>query len=368
MAVTANSKHRLRGRRVQLAPGRSATNPDSVRRAEVHDQTRRHRGGGSNRVVPGIGDVQVAFRIHRDTLGAVESVPILAPDTPWAARNRRHHTAGRNLPDRMVVGVGDIQCPGVVHRNGLRLTETRGAARAIIRPEQPGRPASVVTTPPAVIFRIVWLLVSATYTLPAALTATPGGKLNRAVLPVPSMFPALPRQTRERRNDAAGCNLPDRVIVGSATYRYRCCLLPFLEGPESRGAARSVSASRRRPARPASVVTTPAAVIVRIVFLPSATYTVPPLSTAIPSGKLNRAALPVPSLLPGLFARPANVVTSPAAVTLRIVELSGPRRRRCRSHRLRRPWDTQNAPSVQFHRRRPDSRRSLPAWSPHRLA
>ena len=75
------------------------------------------------------------------------------------------------------------------------------------------------------------------------------------------------------------------------------------------------------PSPPASVVTTPAGVIVRILPTPSATYTVPTLSTAIPWGELNRAALPVPSVPPAVFARPANVVTLPTGVTLRIVWL-----------------------------------------------
>ena len=36
-------------------------------------------------------------------------------------------------------------------------------------------PANVVTTPADVIFRMRWLLVSATYTVPLASTATPYG-------------------------------------------------------------------------------------------------------------------------------------------------------------------------------------------------
>src|ERR1019366_3318022 len=60
-----------------------------------------------------------------------------------------------------------------------------------------------------------------------------------------------------------------------------------------------------------------------MVLLPlSATNTLPALSTATPQGYLNRAALPVPSALPEVPARPASVVTTPAGVTFRIVQLT----------------------------------------------
>ena len=45
------------------------------------------------------------------------------------------------------------------------------------------------------------------------------------------------------------------------------------------------------------------------------------LSTATPAGLLNRAAVPMPSALPFCPALPARVVTDPAGLTLRIVEL-----------------------------------------------
>ena len=50
----------------------------------------------------------------------------------------------------------------------------------------------------------------------------------------------------------------------------------------------------------------------------------PVLFAVIPQGLLNRAALPVPSALPGLIASPPNVVTTPAGVTWRIVPLVNP--------------------------------------------
>ena len=60
---------------------------------------------------------------------------------------------------------------------------------------------------------------------------------------------------------------------------------------------------------PAKVDTTPAGVILRIRWLNlSAAYTVPPVSTAKPSGQLNFAAVPVPSANPETPA-PASVET-----------------------------------------------------------
>ena len=91
--------------------------------------------------------------------------------------------------------------------------------------------------------------------MPAAPTATPEGKLKLAAAPVPSALPEVPP--------------------------------------------------------PASVVTTPAGEIWRILWLPeSATVTVPSVPTATPNGALKLAAAPVPSALPAAFAaEPAHVAT-----------------------------------------------------------
>src|SRR5205085_217234 len=71
------------------------------------------------------------------------------------------------------------------------------------------------------------------------------------------------------------------------------------------------------------VVTSPLGVTLRIRWLPqSATYSVPAPSTARPQGDEKRALPPVPSALPGAPGLPARVVTSPAGVILRIVWLS----------------------------------------------
>jgi hypothetical protein len=91
-------------------------------------------------------------------------------------------------------------------------------------------PASVVTTPPGVSLRMRWLFLSATMTLPLLSTATPEGSMNKAPAPAPSENPYDPP--------------------------------------------------------PASVVTTPPGVTLRMRWLlESATMTLPLLSTATPVGK-----------------------------------------------------------------------------------
>src|SRR5262245_40069127 len=107
-------------------------------------------------------------------------------------------------------------------------------------PVLPASPASVVTTPPGLILRMVWLPESATHTVHDKSSWTHAGHSNRAVLPLPPVPSVLP------------------VL----------------------------------PACPASVVTTPAGLILRMVWLPmSATYTLSDESTATPEGKKNRAVL-----------------------------------------------------------------------------
>lgn len=72
------------------------------------------------------------------------------------------------------------------------------------------------------------------------------------------------------------------------------------------------------PAPPARVVTTADEVSIRITYpLRSATYIVPVLSVAILYGFTNEAAVPVPSMVLDP-PDPANVVTPPSGVILRI--------------------------------------------------
>src|SRR3954466_4133805 len=59
-------------------------------------------------------------------------------------------------------------------------------------PTHPGQPAIVVTTAPAVIFRIVLLPVSATYNVPVLSTVMADGPPNRAAAPVASVDPNCP--------------------------------------------------------------------------------------------------------------------------------------------------------------------------------
>ena len=131
-------------------------------------------------------------------------------------------------------------------------------------------PAYVVTTPSPVILRIVELLASVTYRLPAESTTIPVGFENSAALPVPSWVPRL---------------------LGE----------------------------------PATVVTTPAEVILRMVALPvSQTKTEFEASRAIPVGALNKAAVPVPSAEPAAPLFPANtlIVLSEAITLMQLFAVS----------------------------------------------
>ena len=70
--------------------------------------------------------------------------------------------------------------------------------------------------------------------------------------------------------------------------------------------------TRAESGKPASVVTTPAEVILRMQLLfVSVTYKLLAESVVIPNGKLKRAAEPVPSKYPGTPGEPAKSVTFP---------------------------------------------------------
>src|SRR5262245_306044 len=138
---------------------------------------------------------------------------------------------------------------------------------ASVEPVEFASPATVDTTPPGVILRIVWLNVSATYRLPALSTATSSGWLNCAIVPAPSVDP----------------------------------------GEE---------------ATPATVVTTPAAEILRTLCSDvSDTYRLPPASIVMPRGRPNRAALSEPSVFPNCRASPAYVDTKPVELIRRTTRL-----------------------------------------------
>ena len=126
-------------------------------------------------------------------------------------------------------------------------------------------PTYVLTVPPELILRITLLSWSATKTLPPASTATYCGKLNRASVPGPSLYPP-PAQA---------------------------------------------------PPLPASVLTNPSVIFRMRWFCMSATYTLPFKSTATPRGSLNCAAAPRPSASPAT-PLPASVLTEPPEVIFRM--------------------------------------------------
>src|SRR5215831_16058982 len=139
--------------------------------------------------------------------------------------------------------------------------------------------------------------------------ATPTGLLNCAA-PPPARVVTTP----------AGVILRMVLFPESATYKFAAVSVATPAGPENAAAAPLPSALPETPAVPASVVTTPAGVILRIVLFPgSATYKFPAVSVATPAGPENAAAAPLPSALPKTPAVPASVVTTPAGVILRIV-------------------------------------------------
>src|SRR3569833_1112062 len=81
-----------------------------------------------------------------------------------------------------------------------------------------------------------------------------------------------------------------------------------------------LSALPEWPNDPANVVTTPIGVILRIAWFElSATYTLLPASTTTPEGNRNLAALPVPSTAPATPGDPARVVTTPEGEIFRMV-------------------------------------------------
>src|SRR3970282_2979814 len=91
------------------------------------------------------------------------------------------------------------------------------------------------------------------------------------------------------------------------------------QGDEKRAAVPAPSVVPGMPSMlPATVVTAPVEMtILRILLLPlSATYALMP-SVAIPRGLLNRAAVPLASVTPHApVVLPASVLTSPVAMTI----------------------------------------------------
>src|SRR5262245_52855791 len=179
--------------------------------------------------------------------------------------------------------------------------------------------------------RMVLFPASVTQMLPATSTAMPAGALKRAMEFVPLALPADPARPATVVTTQL---VPEGVILRivlfvCATKRVAELFNAMATGPEKRAPLLVPSALPAVPARPAQVVTTqlvPTVVTFRIVLLyVSATYTLPALSTAAPYGVLKRALAFVPSLVPGKERpAPATIVTTqfvPCGVTFRIALL-----------------------------------------------
>ena len=90
----------------------------------------------------------------------------------------------------------------------------------------------------------------------------------------------------------------------------------------------------------------------------------PTLSTASPVGRLKLAAVPVPSALPNTFAVPASVVTAPAAVILRIVLLPVSATYTLPAPSTATPNGRWKVAAVPVPSALPPDPRGRPAWSP----
>src|SRR6267142_991245 len=152
--------------------------------------------------------------------------------------------------------------------------------------------------------------ISATFTLPTASVATPNGRLKLAAAPTPSVLPPAPADPANVLTTPAGVILRMVLLYVSDTYTLPALSVATPDGNLKLAAVPVPSALPATPADPASVLTAPAGVITRIVWLyVSATYTLPAPSIAAPHGVLKRAAAPLPSALPVNPADPASVLT-----------------------------------------------------------
>src|SRR3954447_25144065 len=108
-----------------------------------------------------------------------------------------------------------------------------------------------------------------------------------------------------------------RLLFASATKTLPDESTAMPEGPLN---SADVPVALIMPAKPspANVVTTPAGVILRMrLFAPSARYMLPELSKSKPLGPLNLALVPVASTQP--LVDPANVETTPVAPAATLV-------------------------------------------------
>ena len=131
-------------------------------------------------------------------------------------------------------------------------------------PDDEAWPARVETTPSGEIRRIVALLESATSTLPELSTATACGPLNRAVAASPSALPQEPARPARVVTTPAGVTLRIAQFTWSATTRSPDASRAIPLGKANRAFAPVPSAVPRTPTRPAIVEADPSGAMRRM--------------------------------------------------------------------------------------------------------
>ena len=92
----------------------------------------------ANRIVAPICDVDRAGAVRRYASGAIEPrgvarAVLVAPGEIGVTGQRGDHPGGRDLANRVIAPVRNIKVAGAVYRHVIGTFETRGAARAIVR-------------------------------------------------------------------------------------------------------------------------------------------------------------------------------------------------------------------------------------------
>ena len=182
-------------------------------------------------------------------------------------RESRDHSGRRDLANCLVAVVGDVQVAGSVERAADRIAESRSASRAIDESRASARPASVVTTPsrrdPAhgVSGEVDDVDRARCVDRDAA------RRLNRAALPVPSALPTVSARPASVVTMPAGVISADSCWLGVRHVEVAAGIdRDALRTVEARHDSGTVGIAHAL-ASPASVLTTPAGVILRIVLL-----------------------------------------------------------------------------------------------------
>ena len=176
-------------------------------------------------------------------------------------------------------------------------------------------PASVMTLRLGKMRRILWLLRSATKTLPEVSTATLRGQLKSAAVPTPLVEPdKVPDELPPASVMTSRLGWIRRILLlfWSATYTSTLPEVPTAT-PEGLLKSAAVPTPSVEPDElPASVMTLRLGKMRRILWLlRSATKTLPEVSTATPKGLLKSAAVPTPLVEPDVVPDelpPANVM------------------------------------------------------------